>query len=93
MGRQQLVASSIVEEKSPVFKRALGCPDFHNIQPFKLLFGPVMYGHHNMREILIFEGTIFSLWNHPFYCSFRLSVFKTVFVFMIGPILVVRVKI
>ena len=50
MGRQQLVAFSIVVEKSPVFKRAFGCPDFHNIQPFKLLFGPVMYGYH-MDEI------------------------------------------
>ena len=34
-----------------------------------------------IREILIFEGAIFSLWNHSFYCSFRRSVFKTVFVF------------
>ena len=50
MGRQQLVAFSIVVEKSTVFKRALGCPDFHNIQPFKLLFGPMMYGYY-MDEI------------------------------------------
>ena len=45
------------------------------------------------RVILIFEGAIFSQCNHPFYCSFRQTVFKPVFVFQIGPILVVRVKI
>ena len=45
------------------------------------------------RVILIFEGAIFSLCNHPFYCSFRRTVFKPVFVFKIGPILVVRIKI
>ena len=44
------------------------------------------------REILIFEGAIFLIWNHPFYCLFRQSVFKTVFVFKIGPILVVGIK-
>ena len=44
------------------------------------------------REILIFEGAIFSLWNHRVYCLFRQSVFKTVFVFKIRTILVVRVK-
>ena len=46
-----------------------------------------------VREILIFEGAIFSLWNHPFYCSVRRADFKNVFVFKIGPILVVRIKI
>ena len=45
------------------------------------------------REILILEEAIFSLWNQLFYCLFCRSVFKTVFVFKIGPILVVRVKI
>ena len=52
-------------------------------------------GHSNTvaREILIFEGAIFSLWNHPFYCSFCRADFKTVFVFKIRPILVVRAKI
>ena len=24
----------------------VGCPDLHNIQPCKLLFGTVMYGYH-----------------------------------------------
>ena len=52
---------------------------------------PFSLGERDTREILIFEGAIFSLWNHPFYCSFCRSVFKTVFVFKIGPILVVRV--
>ena len=41
--------------------------------------GGGMAGPH-IREILIFEGAIFSLRNHPFYCSFCQSVFKTVFV-------------
>ena len=31
----------------------------------------------------LFFKTIFSIWNHLFYCSFRLSDYKTVFVFMI----------
>ena len=46
-----------------------------------------------VREILIFEGAIFLIWNHPFYCLFRQSVFKTVFFLKIGPIIGVRVKI
>ena len=45
------------------------------------------------RESFIFEGAIFSLWNHPFYCAVCRPDLKTVFVFMIGPILLVRVKI
>ena len=41
------------------------------------------------REMLIL-GAIFSLWNHPFYCAVCHPDFKTVFVFKIGPILVVQ---
>ena len=44
------------------------------------------------REILIFEGAICSLWNHSFYSSFCQTVFKTVFVFKIGRILVCMQK-
>ena len=32
------------------------------------------------RVILIFEGAIFSLWNHPFYCSF-VDLFSKLFLF------------
>ena len=28
------------------FSCTLGCPDLHNIQPCKLIFGNVMYGYH-----------------------------------------------
>ena len=45
------------------------------------------------RVMLIFEDVIFFIWNHPFYCSVRCADFKNVFVFKIGPILVVRIKI
>ena len=45
------------------------------------------------RVILIFEGAIFSPWNHPFYCWFRRAYFKTVFVFKIEPILVIHNKV
>ena len=34
---------------------------------------------YSSREILISEGAIFSLWNHPLYFSFRRTVFKTFF--------------
>ena len=29
-----------------IFDCVIGCPDLHNIQPCKLLFGTVMYGYH-----------------------------------------------
>ena len=45
------------------------------------------------RVMLIFEDRIFFIWNHLFYCLVRRADFKNVFVFMIGPILVVRIKI
>ena len=55
--------------------------------------GQVTHHLQGSRESLIFEGVIFFLWNHPFYCAVCRPDLKTVFVFKIGPILVVRVKI
>ena len=43
--------------------------------------------------MLIFEDAIFSIWNQSFYCSFRRADFITVFVFKIGPFLVVGITI
>ena len=53
--------------------------------------GSLLQGHALGRCLFFLTYFFFSIWNYLFYCSFRCADFKTVFVFKIGPILVVRI--